>query len=100
VPGPTSSWRAGKNATDLTDADIGLAIATFVGSGSKARFPKDGNQNSAVFMGKGIGGIWVADQWPSGKPTTIWFMPTHNFRNPDTRSVNAETYRVIIVPKP
>ena len=63
VPGPTTSWRAGKAATDLTDNDIGTAIGTF---GSDGRYPTSGHMNSATFMGASIGGIWVADQWSGG----------------------------------
>jgi RHS repeat-associated protein len=99
VPYPTSAWRPGRNATDLTDDDIGLAIATFEGSGSNARYTGD-HRNSATFMGRGVSGIWVADQWPQGKPTSIWFMPTYDPNNPDNASMNAASYRVIIVPNP
>jgi len=101
VPGPTSSWRKGKAATDLTDKDIGTAIATFVGSGDAARYKADkaGHKNSAVFMGKSVGGIWVADQWPGQTPVRIWFMATHDPKNPNNASMNASHYSVILVPK-
>jgi RHS repeat-associated protein len=64
VPGPTSSWRKGKAATDLTDKDIGTAIATFQGSGVAARYKSDagGHKNSGIFMGTSVGGFWMADQ--------------------------------------
>jgi RHS repeat-associated protein len=97
VPGPTSSWRQGNAATDLTDKDKGIAIATF---GPDGRYPTSGARNSAVFMGTSVGGIWVADQWPEQKPVTIWFMPTNNLNNPDNPSMNASAYSVIVVPKP
>jgi len=102
VPGPTSSWRPGKAATDLTDKDIGTAIATFVGNESNARYGGT-PQNSGVFMGRSVGGIWFADQWPKGdgnKPVSIWFMPTSDSRNPGNSAMSASYYRVIIVPKP
>jgi hypothetical protein len=30
VPGPTSSWKGGKPASELTDKDKGTAVATFI----------------------------------------------------------------------
>jgi hypothetical protein len=102
VPGPTSSWRKGGAATDLTDNDIGTAIATFVGDGDKARYTADanGHKNSATFMGRGVGGIWVADQWPGQTPVRIWFMAAHDPNNPNNSSMNASSYSVIRVPNP
>ena len=99
VPGPTTSWGKGKAATDLTDEDIGTAIATFVGSGSNARYGGT-PPNSGTFMGRSVGGIWFADQWPKGdgnKPVSIWFMPTSNLRNPGNTAMSAQYYSVIIV---
>jgi hypothetical protein len=52
VAGPTTSWTMGKSALDLTDADIGTAIATADGN-HYGGTPK----NSGVFMGKGVGGF-------------------------------------------
>jgi RHS repeat-associated protein len=99
VPGPTTSWRGGKAATDLTDNDIGTAIATF---GPNGHYPGPGEaRNSATFMGRGVGGIWVADQWPKNdgnQPVRIWFMQTNDQRNPGNASMNASSYRVITVP--
>jgi RHS repeat-associated protein len=102
VPGPTSSWREGTSATDLTDKDIGTAIATFQGSGDKARYKSDadGHKNSGVYMGRSVGGFWMADQWPGQKPVTIRFVPTTDHNNPDNASMNGSSYSVILVPNP
>jgi len=102
VPGPTSSWRKGTSATDLTDKDIGTAIATFQGSGADARYKSDagGHKNSGVYMGTSVGGFWMADQWPGQKPVTIRFVPTTDHNNPDNASMNGSAYSVILVPNP
>jgi hypothetical protein len=102
VPGPSSSWRKGKAATDLTDKDIGTAIGTFQGSGDKARYKADegGHKNTGVYMGQSVGGFWMADQWPGQKPVTIRFVPTVDHNNPDNASMNGSSYSVIQVPTP
>ena len=102
VPGPTSSWRKGTSATDLTDKDIGTAIATFQGSGDKARYKSDagGHKNSGVYMGTSVGGFWMADQWPGAKPVSIRFVPTTDHNNPDNASMQGSAYSVILVPNP
>jgi hypothetical protein len=100
VPGPTSLWEGGKPASELTDKDKGTAIATFVkGSDGKWRYLPDanGHMNSGTFMSKSTNGtFWMADQWPQGKPVTIWNVTS----NPNNASMNAASYRVIIVPNP
>jgi len=102
VPGPTSSWRKGTAATDLTDKDVGTAIATFQGSGAAARYKSDagGHKNSGVYMGRSVGGFWMADQWPGQKPVTIRFVPTNDHNNPNNASMNGSAYSVILVRKP
>jgi hypothetical protein len=102
VPGPTSSWRKGTAATDLTDKDIGTAIGTFQGSGADARYKSDAghHKNSGVYMGQSVGGFWMADQWPGQKPVTIRFVPTVDHNNPDNASMNGSSYSVIRVPTP
>jgi hypothetical protein len=100
VPGPTSLWEGGKPASELTDKDKGTAIATFVkGHDGKWRYLPDanGHMNSGTFMGKSTNGtFWMADQWPAPgqKPVTIWNVGS----NPNNASMNAASYRVIIVP--
>jgi hypothetical protein len=100
VPGPTSLWEGGKPASELTDKDKGTAIATFVkGPDGKWRYLPDanGHMNSGTFMSKSTNGtFWMADQWPQGKPVTIWNVTS----NPNNASMNAASYRVIIVPNP
>lgn len=47
----SDSWVAGRHAADLTDADIGTAIATFDSTG---HYPSNNDllgKNSAIFMG-------------------------------------------------
>jgi len=101
----TTLWRSGRHALELTDDDIGLAIATFASSGptdSNGRYPTNGDQNSGIFMGRSAGGIWLLDQWPSGKAPSVRFLPTHDPNDslhPD-RSNNADAYYVIRVPQP
>jgi hypothetical protein len=98
APRDTKTWRFGTHSTDLTDDDIGLAIGTAVGQGANARYPTDGDQNSGIFMGRGVGGIYLADQWPSGKPISIRFLPTHDPNDQSHsphRSDNADAYYVI-----
>jgi len=100
VPGPTTSWEGGKPASELTDKDKGTAIATFIqGSDGKWHYLPDsgGHKNSGTFMGTSTKGtFWMADQWPQGKPVSIWNVGS----NPDNASMNAASYRVIIVPNP
>ncbi len=100
VPGPTSLWEGGKPASELTDKDKGTAIATFVeGSDGKWRYLPDanGHMNSGTFMGTSTKGtFWMADQWPQGKPVSIWNVGS----NPNNASMNAASYRVIIVQNP
>jgi hypothetical protein len=102
MPGFTSSWRKGVAATDFTDKDIGTAIATFQGNGADARYKSDagGHKNSGVYMGRPVGGFWVADQWPEQNPITIRFVPTDDHNNPDNASMNGNSYGAILVPKP
>jgi hypothetical protein len=54
--------------------------------------------NSGTFMGTSTKGtFWMADQWPEGqKPVSIWNVGN----NPNNASMNAASYRVIIVPNP
>jgi RHS repeat-associated protein len=100
VPGPTSLWEGGKPASELTDKDKGTAIATFVkGPDGEWRYLPDanGHMNSGTFMGTSTKGtFWMADQWPQGKPVSIWNVGS----NPNNASMNAASYRVIIVPNP
>jgi hypothetical protein len=101
VPGPTSLWERGKPASKLTDKDKGTAIATFVkGPDGKWLYLPDanGHMNSGTFMGTSTKGtFWMADQWPKGqKPVSIWNVGS----NPDNPSMNAASYRVIVVPNP
>ncbi len=100
VLGPTSSWRGGKPASELTDKDKGTAIATFIkGSDGQWHYLPDsgGHKNSGTFMGTSTKGtFWMADQWPAQKPVTIWNVGS----NPNNASMNAASYRVIIVPNP
>jgi RHS repeat-associated protein len=103
----SNSWVAGRHAADLTDADIGTAIATFDSTG---HYPSDNDplgKNSAIFMGRGAqGSIIVVDQWPvgDGPPGTHQpFMHTVINYSPDNnvhplRSNNADAYYVIRVP--
>ena len=100
VPGPTSSWRGGKPASELTDKDKGTAIATFVkGSDGEWHYLPDsgGHKNSGTFMGTSTNRtFWMADQWPGQKPVSIWNVGNDS----DNASMNAGSYRVIIVPNP
>ena len=101
VPGPTSSWKGGKPASELTDKDKGTAIATFIkGSDGEWHYLPDsgGHKNSGAFMGTSTKGtFWMADQWPGGqKPVSIWNVGS----NPNNASMNAASYRVIIVQNP
>jgi len=101
VPGPTTSWTGGKPASELTDKDKGTAIATFVkGPDGVWRYLPDagGHKNSGTFMGPSTNGtFWMADQWPAGQePVTIWNVG----RNSNNASMNAASYRVVIVPNP
>jgi hypothetical protein len=86
-------------ATDLTDKDIGTAIATFQGSGANARYKGDagGHKNSGVYMGKSVGGFWMADQWPGQRPVNIRFVPTNDGNNPGNASMQGSAYSVILV---
>jgi hypothetical protein len=100
VPGPTSSWKWGKPASELTDKDKGTAIATFIkGSDGEWHYLPDsgGHKNSGTFMGTSTKGtFWMADQWPQGKPVSIWNVGS----NPNNASMNAASYRVVTVPNP
>jgi hypothetical protein len=101
VPGPTSSWKGGKPASELTDKDKGTAVATFIkGSDGEWHYLPDsgGHKNSGTFMGTSTKGtFWMADQWPGGqKPVSIWNVGS----NPNNASMNAASYRVITVPNP
>ena len=101
VPGPTSSWRGGKPASELTDKDQGTAIATFIqGSDGQWHYLPDtgGHMNSGTYMARSTNGtFWMADQWPQGqKPVSTWNVGS----NPNNASMNAGSYRVIIVPNP
>lgn len=101
MPGPTSSWRGGKSASDLTDKDKGTAIATFEkGSDGEWHYLPDsgGHKNSGTFMSKSTNGTFrMADQWPDGqKPVSTWNVGS----NSNNASMNAASYRVILVPKP
>jgi hypothetical protein len=109
---PSSQWTFtkaqyphGRHAMELTDADIGLAIATPDSSG---HYPSDSDplgKNSAIYMGSGYGGIWVVDQWPANPdmnrpnnvPPFLHFIPNYpadNTRHP-SRADNADAYYVI-----
>jgi hypothetical protein len=100
VPGPASAWSGGKPATELTDKDRGTAIATFQkgADGQWHYLPDaDGHKNSGTFMGTSTKGtFWMADQWPGQKPVSTWNVGN----NPNNASMNAGSYRVIIVPNP
>lgn len=104
VPGPTSSWKGGKPASELTDKDKGTAIATFIkGPDGEWHYLPDsgGHRNSGTFMGTSTNGtFWMADQWPQGKPVSIWNVGSSVGSNPNNASMNPASYRVIIVPKP
>jgi hypothetical protein len=103
----SGTWEAGKHALDLTDADIGTAIATFDSTG---HYPSDGDplgKNSAIFMGRGAqGSIWVVDQWPVGDGPRGTHQPflheviyhDPNEKVPSLRSNNSNAYYVIRVP--
>jgi RHS repeat-associated protein len=107
----TSKWVSGTHAMQLTDKDIGLAIATFESSGpsdTNGHYPKGHDKNSGIFMGTGYGGIWIVDQWPANaaqnRPSNVapflHFIPDYdpnNTRHP-SRSDNADAYYVIRVP--
>jgi RHS repeat-associated protein len=100
VPGPTSSWRGGKPASELTDKDKGTAIATFQkGADGQWHYLPDsgGHKNSGTFMGTSTNGtFWMADQWPGQRPVRVWNVGNDS----DNASMNAASYRVIIVPNP
>jgi hypothetical protein len=57
-----------------------------------------GHKNSGTFMGTSTNGtFWMADQWPAqNHPVTIWNVGS----NSNNASMNAASYRVIIVPNP
>jgi hypothetical protein len=107
----TSQWVSGTHAMQLTDKDIGLAIATFESSGpsdTNGHYPRGHDKNSGIFMGSGYGGIWIVDQWPANaaqnRPSNVapflHFIPNYdpnNTRHP-SRSDNADAYYVIRVP--
>lgn len=90
----------GKPASELTDKDKGTAIATFVkGSDGEWHYLPDsgGHKNSGTFMGTSTNRtFWMADQWPGQKPVSIWNVGNDS----DNASMNAGSYRVIIVPNP
>ena len=91
----------GKAASELTDKDKGTAIGTFIkGPDGEWHYLPDsgGHKNSGTFMGTSTKGtFWMADQWPKGqKPVSIWNVGS----NPNNASMNAASYRVIIVPNP
>ena len=101
----TKKWQRGRPATELTDTDKdkGLAIATFDSSG---HYPTDGQQNSAIFMGRGThGSIETFEQWPPGHGRNS-AVPPFGRNIPDygpndtehSRSDNASDYYVILVP--
>ena len=106
APG-TGAWTAGKHAADLTDADIGTAIATFDSTG---HYPSDTDplgKNSAIFMGRGAqGSIFTVEQWPADhgrsvavppfKRAILNYSPDNNVH--PSRSDNADAYYVIRVP--
>jgi hypothetical protein len=90
----------GKPASELTEADKGTAIATFQkGADGQWHYvgDADGHKNSGTFMGPSTKGtFWMTDQWPAQKPVTTW-----NVGNTSSNaSMNANSYRVIIVPDP
>ena len=103
----SGSWVAGKHAADLTNADIGTAIATFDSTGHYPSNSDPLGKNSAIFMGRGAqGSIIVVDQWPVGdgppgthqpfKHTIINYPPDNKVH--PLRSNNADAYYVIRVP--
>jgi hypothetical protein len=89
-----------KPASELTDKDKGTAIATFqMGADGQWHYLPDagGHKNSGTFMGtSNKGTFWMTDQWPGQKPVSTWTVGS----NPSNASMNATSYRVIIVPNP
>jgi hypothetical protein len=92
---------------DLKDTteDLGLAVATF-GSDGKYR-QRDGDQNSAIYMGHDKDGrIQVVDQWPyNAEHNSPFLHPIGNYGpsgidsqgHHHTNENNAYYYHVIIV---
>jgi len=60
----TSKWTQGKPALELTDADKGVAVATFDSKGHY--FPTSPEKNSGIYMGTSTkGSFHLLDQWPA-----------------------------------
>jgi hypothetical protein len=104
VTGDTSKWTAGKPALELTDADKGVAVATFDSNGKY--FPKSREKNSGIYMGSSTrGSFWLLDQWPAR--TDSHGNVIRPARPPGERIIsangaypsdNSRAYYVIIVP--
>jgi hypothetical protein len=64
----TIAWREGDDVVGNKSIKPGTAIATFV----NGRYPNRSRGNHAAFyMGEGIGGIYVMDQWKNKDGGTI-----------------------------
>ncbi len=105
VTGDTSQWTPGKPATELTDRDKGLAVATFDKNGKY--FPTSSEKNSGIFNGTSTkDNFHLVDQWP--KRTDSNGNVIREARPPGDRIVspngahpsdNSHDYHVIIVPR-
>lgn len=60
----TSAWKEGQRVNDAPAIIKGTAIATFVAG----KYPnKSRGNHAAFFVAKGVGGIWIMDQWADDK---------------------------------
>jgi hypothetical protein len=67
VTGDTKQWTEGPAVANDSSIPKGTAIATFDSGG---HYPKNGDQNSGIYMGQGKnGGILILDQWPAHPQT-------------------------------
>lgn len=92
-----SAWRQGEHVVDSNLLKEGTAIATFV----KGRYPNHSHGNhAALFVKRGLNGIWIMDQWKSDKKKTISsrFIPSRG-KSKDGRFIlpsdNADAFYVI-----